>query len=109
MPAIVYVAGTESSDSRVFETFEFPTEQYLVACLVHLREHWDIDELPVHRYKENKEFEKISMWRYPTSCTSLSLAGLFVQVNSKRTGYGKLLVISFDIVLIKSFTARNSK
>jgi len=96
IPAIAYIAGTElpASHFTVFDTFHDPTEQHLVACHVHLIEYWEIDELPVHRYRNHNDFEKVSVWNHP-GFRSLSLAKIFVEVNARRNMAWTMVSLQF--------------
>lgn len=77
--AVAYIA-----DDSTFR--EPPTEQYLVAIHLMLREHWDMSEetIEVRSVEEQTGGVRIeSSWRHP-GCTNLSLAALMVEVNARK-------------------------
>ena len=85
--AIAYVAG-HSAEQWTPSLSVRPSEQYLTAIHLMLREHWYGrrefgDHIPIHSAKSGGGVELVAKWTYPGKA-KLSLASFAVEINSMK-------------------------
>ena len=84
--AIVYVAGSERKKQAWTPSMTvLPSEQYLTAIHLMLREHWDIDEIRSIRINtaESGTVRLVKTWNFPSK-SKLSLKSFCVEINAEK-------------------------
>lgn len=83
VPVVAYIAGDGAGGRWTLPMVQPPSEMYLNACRLHLREHWPLDEcdvITISTYGEDGLVKELRKWEYP-GIERLGLEAMLIDAN----------------------------